>query len=64
MLNELSMLLQQKNMRALSVFEKIKSSANKLLTDRLAPLEIALNNLNFSLAYQEVQSLLGVYNDY
>lgn len=57
LLDELSAFLKQKNMRAVIFFDKIKPSLGEIPSDRLASLEGALNNLDFSLADQEVQNL-------
>lgn len=56
MLDELSTLLTEKNMRSLILFEKIKSTSGAL-ENQLQPLEDALNNLNFIQAYAEVKIL-------
>jgi len=57
MLDELSGLLKDKNMRAVILFEDIKSSLSNIVGNRIAPLEEAMNNLDFLLAYKEARLL-------
>lgn len=57
-LDEISLLLKEKNMRSVVLFEEMKSTFSEIFGDRINTLEEALNNLDFLVAYKEARVLV------
>ena len=56
-LTELISLLESRNMRTMAVFAELKALYGTMLADKLLPIELAINNLDFAQARQAVTSL-------
>jgi signal transduction histidine kinase/DNA-binding response OmpR family regulator/CHASE3 domain sensor protein/HPt (histidine-containing phosphotransfer) domain-containing protein len=57
MLDELDTLMRDKNMRAVNIFEELKSTFGLALGDKLLDLEHAMNDLDFVLSLQRTRTL-------
>jgi CheY-like chemotaxis protein len=57
MLDELDALMRAKNMRAVNIFEDLKSTFGLALGDKLLDLEHAMNDLDFPLSLERTRSL-------
>jgi two-component system sensor histidine kinase/response regulator len=57
MLDELDALMRDKNMRAVNIFEDLKSTFGLALGDKLLDLEHAMNDLDFPLSLERTRSL-------
>jgi hypothetical protein len=57
MLDDLDALMRDKNMRAVNIFEDLKTSFGLALGDKLIDLEDAMNDLDFPLSLQRTRTL-------
>jgi len=57
LLDELDELMRDKNMRATNVFDQVRFTCGIALGDKLAGLEQAMNDLDFSLSLEKTRSL-------